>query len=211
MSYSQQGWYRLNREQSNGVLSKLGNHRDAIVFSKEATEVCWRPLEFYDRFKVFRLVNYATMPTFSMYYLSNDEEFITVDGTANPIYTVNDKAPVKLTESNVVSYLEFFFKNVQGSEGEVILIKDNKRLPFADVLNDKQRVTLFKGFKPIEIKSEGNRGFKVQATMYYGSAIIISQIQVGLNGQLAFLEQNLLMTGIHLPDTIYDQQASVEG
>jgi hypothetical protein len=211
MSNSQQGWYRLNKEQAHAVLAKLSSHRDAIVFSKEATEVSWRPLTFYGRFKVYRLVNYATMPTFSMNYLSDDQEFITLDGTANPVYTVNEKDPIQLTRENVLSYIEFFFKNVQGSEGEVVLIKDPRRLPFADILSDAQRATLQRGFKPVVIKADSEQGLNITATMYYGGAIILSSILVAPDGHLSFLDQNLLVTGIHLPDTPFDQPSWAEG
>lgn len=211
MSTTQQGWHRLNREQAHLVLSKISTHKDAIVFSKEATEVSWRPLTFYGQFKVYRLVNYATMPTFSMSYLSNDQEFITLDGTANPIYTANEKDPIQITKDNVISYIDFFFRNVQGSEGEVIVIKDARKLPFADVLTDSQRSALQKGFKPPVIKTDSEQGLQVTATLYYGGAILMASILVRADGHVSFLDQTLLLTGIHLPDSVFDQPNWSEG
>ena len=38
----------------------------------------WRSLPFYNNYRLYRLINYATMPTFSMQYISNGQEFLSV-------------------------------------------------------------------------------------------------------------------------------------
>lgn len=188
------------------VLGKLSGHRDAVVFSKEATEVSWRSLPFYSNYKLYRLVNYATMPTFSMMYLSNDDEFISIDGTANPIYAVNEKDPIRLNEMNVIPYLDFFFSNVQGSEGDIFLIKDPRKMPFLESLSENQQQSVINSFKPLKVSADADgAGYKVHGTIYYGGGLISSTIQVTADGKLAFHDQNLLLTGIHFPYSPYSQ------
>lgn len=200
-------WSRLAREDAHQVLARLSGQRDAIVFSKEATDVTFRNLPFYSRYKLYRLVNYATMPTFSMSYLSNGVEFIPLDGMANPIYTVNERDPIRLNEMNVVPYLDFFFTNVQGSEGEVFLIKDPKRMPFMDSLSPNQQQTVTSSFRALGVQQDAaNNLFRVSGTLYYGGGLISAVIQVFANGQLAFQEQSLLLSGIHFPYSPYGQQ-----
>ena len=45
-------WTRLDREQAHEVLDRLSGNADAAVFSKEATEVSWRNLPFYNNYKL---------------------------------------------------------------------------------------------------------------------------------------------------------------
>lgn len=204
--YMQPTWTRLNREQAHKVLDKLSGHKDAIVFSKEATEVSWRSLPFYSHYKLYRLVNYATMPTFSLMYLSNDEEFITVDGTAGPIYGVNDKDPIRLNEMNVVPYLDFFFSNVQGSEGDVFIIKDPRKMPFMDSLSEGQQQSVVSCFKPLSVTVDTvQHSYKISGTLYYGGGLLSSTIIVAHDGKLSFQDQALLLTGIHFPYSPYGQ------
>lgn len=199
-------WTRLKREEAHAVLGKLSGNRDAVVFSKEATEVSWRKLPFYNSYKLYRLVNYATMPTFSMMYLSNGDEFITIDGTANPIYAVNEKDPIRVNEMNVIPYLDFFFSNVQGSEGDVFLIKDPRKMPFLESLSDNQQQSVISSFKPLKVASEiAANQFKVSGTIYYGGGLLSATIAVSADGKLAFQDQNLLLTGIHFPYSPYSQ------
>ena len=202
----QPSWTRLNREQAHAVLNKLSGNRDAVVFSKESTEVSWRSMPFYTNYRLYRLINYATMPTFSMMYLSNGDEFITIDGTANPIYTVNEKDGIRLNEMNVIPYLDFFFTNVQGSEGDVFLIKDPRKMPFMDALSDVQQQNVIANFKPLKVTHDtAAHVYKVAGTLYYGGGLISAVIVVSPEGKLAFQEQSLLLSGIHFPYNPHSQ------
>jgi hypothetical protein len=199
-------WIRFNREQAKKVLEQLRNDRDAIVFSQDVTDVSWLGLPFYNDWRLYRLINYATMPTFSMTYLSNGEEYIALDGMANPIYTVNEKDPISLNEANVIPYLEFFFSNVQGSEGDVFIIKDPHKMPFMENLTPAQRQSIIKSFRPLIVIADAvHDGFKVTGTLHYGGGLIAASILVGNDGKISFHDQSLLLSGIHFPDSPYTQ------
>jgi hypothetical protein len=199
-------WTRLNREQAYKVLDLLGSRADAIVFSREVTEVSWRELPFYSRHKLLRLVNYATMPTFTMLYLSDGTEFISLDGSANPIYTVNEKDPIKLSAESVIPYLEFFFSNVHGSEGDVFLIKDPLKLPFMNYFTDAQQRSITSSFRPLRVEAgPEDMSFKVSGTLHYGGGLMAATIVVMNDGKIIFEDQSLLLSGIHFPDNPYTQ------
>ena len=202
----QSGWTRLKREEAHQVLDRLSGNRDAIVFSRDATEVACRELPFYSIYKLYRLINYATMPTFSMMYLSNGIEFISIDGTANPIYAANEKAPIRLNSDNVIAYLDFFFSNVQGSEGDIFLIKDIDKMPFLNTLNANQLNRLKTNFRPLSVTAEKAQGpFRTSGTLYYGGGLLAATIVTQADGRLAFENQQLLLTGIHFPYSPYSQ------
>ncbi|MDE2336256.1 MAG: hypothetical protein KGL10_02985 [Alphaproteobacteria bacterium] len=197
-------WIRMNREQAGRVLGQLSARDDALVFSRDATEVAWRSLAFFSNYRLCRLTNYATMPTFTMTYLTNGTEYIALDGTANPIYTADEKDPLLLTEKNVLPYVEFFFHHVQGSEGEVFLIRDPHRMPFMDSFTAAQRADIAHIFKPVAVSFDAARGaYKVDATLHYGGVLMSASIAVLPDGKIAFENQHLLLSGIHFPDSPY--------
>lgn len=206
-------WIRLSREQTQSVLEKLSTHKDAIVFSRDTTEVAVRELPFYNAHRIFRVTNYATMPSFSMQYLSDSENFISLDGTANPVYTVNEKEPLRLTEITVVPYLDFFFSYVQGSEGDIFLIKDPRKMPFMGSLSPDQQQTVVNSFKPLLVTHDENNPhhFKVSGTLYYDGSLLSASIRVNPEGKLAFENQSLLLQGIHFPhDSLYQNWMTAE-
>ncbi len=201
----------MNRDQALRVLRQLSTRKDAVVFSQDVTEVCWRVLPFYTDYRVYRLTNYATMPTFTMSYLGNGEEYISLDGTANPIYAVNEKAPLALDETNVIPYLEFFFSNVQGSEGDVFLIKDPNKMPFMSSLNLAQQQSIIRSFRPLDVAADpAHNGYKVSGTLHYGGGLLAATIVIAGDGKLLFQDQSLLLSGIHFPDSPYTP-AWIEG
>ncbi len=202
----QPGWTRLKREDAHQVLDRLSGNRDAIVFSREATEVACRDLPFYSTYKLYRLINYATMPTFSMTYISNGIDFLGIDGTANPIYAANEKAPARLNADNVIAYLDFFFSNVQGSEGDIFLIKDLEKMPFISTLSANQLASIKGNFRPLAVTAEKAQGpFRISGTLYYGGGLLAATIVTQADGRLSFENQQLLLTGIHFPYSPYSQ------
>ncbi|MCK4945113.1 MAG: hypothetical protein KAI61_02910 [Alphaproteobacteria bacterium] len=204
-------WTKLNREQAQRVLRLLSNHKDAVVFSQELTGVSWRGLSFYADYRLYRLVNYATMPTFTMTYLSNGSEYISLDGTANPIYTVNEKDPLRLDNLNVIPYLEFFFSYVQGSEGDVSLIKDPYEINFMEGMDSVQQQSVIDNFKSLKILScTTENSYKISGTLYYGGALITSTILIMPDGKISFQDQSLLLSGIPFQESPY-RQAWIEG
>ncbi len=208
---AQAQWIRMNREQAGRVLNQLSTRKDAIVFSHDVTEVAWRALPFYSNYRLCRLTNYATMPIFTMTYLTDGTEYIALDGTANPIYTADEKDPLLLTEENVIPYLEFFFSNVQGSEGDVFLIRDPRKMPFMDTLNPDQKQSIIDTFKPVTVAFDPSfNAYRVGGTLHYGGVLMTSTIFVLPDGKISFQEQKLLLSGIHFPDSPYTQ-AWVEG
>lgn len=193
-------WKRLEKENVLAVLDKLGSDENAIAFSKDFTEVVWDELGFYSSFQIYRLVNYATMPSFTMEYLSDGNVFIPLDGTANPIYAINAEAPIKLTEDNIISYLDFFFNHVRGGDGEIFLIHDAQTMPFLDTLDAKQQQSIIDCHKPLEVGVNTVNGeFTIRGTLYYGGCLIAATIHVSYDGRLSFKSRELLLRGIHFP------------
>lgn len=207
---AQPQWTKLNRGQANKVLQQLSTRSDATVFAKDVTEVSSCSLPFYKNYWLYRLVNYATMPTFSMIYLSDGAEYISLDGTANPIYAVDEKDPIHLTEENVISYLEFFFSYVQGSEGDIFLIKDPLKMPFMNSLSAGQKQNMLSSFKPLNVTADTAQNLKVSGTLYYGGGLISATIMIAPNGKMSFHDHALLLSGMHFPDSPY-RQAWLEG
>ncbi len=193
-------WKQLTKENASAVLDKIGNDPHAIVFSKEFTEIAWDELSFYPRFDLYRLVNFATMPSFSMEYISDGKAFLPLDGTANPIYAINDEAPISLTKNNVVEYLDFFFSRVRGSDGDILLIKSPDDMPFLDSLDPAQQKSVRDSFKPLHIEDGNVPGqFIVHGTLFYSGCLISAILRVSSDGRLSFIERDMLLRNISFP------------
>jgi hypothetical protein len=195
-------WYRLPRAQAADVLGKIGASAESAVFSEQLTEVTWRPLPFYERFKLFRLTNYATLPCFTMDYLGDDVTgiFYPLDGLANTIYNVNEEDKLHLSESNIIDYLDFFFEEVRGPDGDIYLIKNPSDLPILSSLPENQKQSVIEHHRALQIDSDIMPGeFNINGTLYYDGSLISALIRVQASGRLSIHNQTLLLQGIHFP------------
>ena len=195
-------WERLPQEEASVVMRTIGESADSAVFSVHMTEVSRRPLPFYNKFKLYRLINYATMPCFKMDYLGDGEtgHFFPLDGLANTLYDVNDSDQITLTRDTVTPYLDFFFAKVQGPDGDIYLIKSANALPMLNSLPENQQEKIREHFKDIQIsETEDQNGFLIQATLFYGGTLLSADILVKKNGQISVDNQKLMLRGIHFP------------
>ena len=192
-------WNRLPRDKAKLVLSALQGQENAVVFAEATTEVVWQALPFYKEYKLYRLTNYATMPSFRLLYIGNGVDFHPVDGTANPIFNINDKAPIQLDETNAIAYLDFFFKNISAPDGEIILLKSQNDMGFMNNLSLLQQQQIITKFQPIVLNSDIiPHNFHVKCTVHYDGCLIASTIQITAEGKVFIHEQNMLMQGVYI-------------
>ncbi len=193
-------FHRLEKEEGHAILDRLKSDERAAVFSKEFTQISYKSLNFYDNFKIYRFVNYATLPSFIMEYLGDGNVFVALDGTANPIYAVNAEAPINLNDDNIIDYLDFFFEHVHGSEGDIYLIKNAKDIPSLDSLDKAQRKTVMDAYIDLErLPPSDDLEFRVRATVYYAGCLLASVINVTKEGRISFSQRQMLLKGIAVP------------
>jgi hypothetical protein len=71
-----------------------------------------------------------------------------------------------------------------------------------ETMTEKQRLSITNNFKPIHVTPDvETHSFKVTGTLFYGGGLIVSTIHVTSDGKLSFHDQNLLLSGIHFPDS----------
>ncbi len=202
-------WNRLPRDKASAILSALAGQENAAVFAEATTEVVWQELPFYDGFKLYQLTNYATMPSFQLHYISNGTVFFPIDGTANPIFSANEAAKINLDETNAISYLDFFFKNISAPDGQIFLLKSQNDMGFMDNLSLDQQQKLLTTFQPIVLNSDIiPHNFHVKCTLYYDGCLISSTVQITAEGKVFIHEQNMLMQGVYMPLSHASQQWS---
>jgi hypothetical protein len=199
---SENKWNRVPKEQAHQILKTVSSSADSAVFSEQLTEVTWKNLSFYNNLKRYRLTNYATLPCFTMDYLGDpdSEKFYPLDGLANTIYDANEQDKISLTKENIIDYLDFFFDQVQGPDGDIYLIKTPQDLPMLSSLPENQQQSVIEHHKGLVVNSDIKPGeFHVTGTLYYDGSLISAMINVQESGKLAIQDQTLLLHGIHFP------------
>lgn len=188
-------WNRLDRQQSLAILEQITSAADPDLFSRHASEASFKPLSFYQDYMVYRITNYATMPSFSLDFLSDGESFHLLDGTAKAFEIVNAKGSLYLSENNVVDYVEFYLSNINTDDGDVFLIRDFDRMPLWETMDMHiQEDFKRKHEEPKVVLDEEKGNFIAVADLYFDGTLLKSAIIVENNGQIDIQPREMIMT-----------------
>lgn len=200
-------WNTLSKTESQAVLDKIRSADDPMFFSGTMTEVQFAELPFYNKFLLYRVTNYATMPSFTMEYIGDGNAFYVLDGTADPVYFANKQSPLELNKRNIADYLDFFFQHVGGPDGDVYLITSPEKAPFMASLDEGAKARFTEKFVPLKINYQAaSDKFIVDCTLYYNGSLVSASIGVENGGRLRMMEHNML-----LPDITPNYYAAVAG
>lgn len=188
-------WVTLDREKSRTIVNKVLTPEDGGLFNPVTSEVKVLNLPFYSDFQLYRITNYASLPSFSLEYLGNGDSFYRLDGSPDPIYMANKLNPIYLDINNVLLYLDFFLSNVRAEDGDIFLVTDPQNLAFYDGLpSDQQAEMTAKSIQP-QVSYEYNlNAFVVNATLYFTGIMMNALVQVGEDGSVAVIDQTMLMS-----------------
>jgi len=187
-------WQRLDRDNSIKVIDSVKSDANAGLFSAATSEVKRARTPFYQEYFVYKVTNFASLPSFSFQYLSDGTFFHYLDGTEGPIYAVNDKGALALTPANALLYLQFFFENVGDEDGDTILINNPHDMPLLDSLDPEVYSAVFSQHKPAIIEHDESSGkFTIEADLYKESQLVRAKIEVSAKGRVKILEQKMIM------------------
>lgn len=190
-------WQRLDRDTSSKILSSVSSEEQVGLFSSATSEVTRAHLKFYIGYDLYKITNYASLPSFTFEYLSDGTFFHYLDGTEEPIYTVNAKGALSLDEHSALAYLTFFLEHVGGEEGEErILIADPHEMPLLDSLGPDALDSVMHAHRPPSCAYDGGLdAYIVTADLYMDGQLARATIEVKSSGKVRIAGQKTLLHG----------------
>lgn len=187
-------WQILDRDQSSELIERLTTHADADLFSGATCGVQYRPLPFYRHFVLYRIINYNTMPVFTMEYLGDGTTFYRLDGSPDPILLVNSRGDLDLDEDNAVDYISFFFSHISTDEGDMVLVDNPDDLPFIDSLDMEQQIMLKRRHeKPSLSYDPIGDSFTLSSDVFYTGCLLKADISVNRDGKINITDRGMIM------------------
>jgi len=188
-------WNRLDKTQSQAILEQVINAADPGLFSRNSSEASFKPLSFYQDFMVYRITNYATLPSFSLDFLSDGESFHLLDGSPQAFEIVNAKGSLYLNETNLIDYVEFYLANITADDGDIYMIRDVRSLPFIESLSFDQQADLqSKHAEPQTVLDEETGDFIALVDLFYDGTLLKSGIIVKSNGTIDIQPREMIMS-----------------
>lgn len=196
--YIDDKWNPVTGDELAGFLEQVNPIGDKYRVSADTTRVEWRPLPFYERVALIRVKDPAWTPNnLFIYYLTDQGKLFWLNGTSPPIHEVNAKAPIKITDDNVLEYLRFFCFFVRGEEGPFLIAEgvDDSYMP-KDV-DDKTRMVIENTIRPASYEGKNEQGhWLCDAVVYYSNALFIANFAVQPGGMIEMLDDDPIATDL---------------
>lgn len=188
--YDDNNWNAVTGDELAGFLEQVGPIYGKHKVAADSTTVAWRPLPFYERVVLVRVKDPNWLPKkLTIYYLTVDGELYALNGTSPPIHEVNARAPVKITEENVLDYLRFFCFFVRGEEGPFLIAEDMSNPDMPQDMDEKTRSVVAGTIRPASYEGRNEQGFLLcDGVVFYSNALFIANFAVQPSGMIEMLD-----------------------
>lgn len=188
--YVDDRWNPVQGEELAGFLDQINPIGDKYKVDAATTLVHWCPLPFYEQVALIRVKDPAWSPkNLFIYYLTDQGNLYWLNGTSPPIHEVNAKAPIRITEDNVLDYLRFFCFFVRGEEGP-FLISESMDDPYIPKVKEEQIKSVIENtVREASYEGKNEQGyFLCDAVVYYSNALFIANFAVQPGGMIEMLD-----------------------
>lgn len=105
-------WEKLSEDEALSFIKSVTDKNEAALFDTDFCYAMRAPLEFYDGYCLYRIVNNCMAPPFFMDYVSNGEDTYYLDGSEAVFHKLNARQALSLNEETVADYLGFYIAYV---------------------------------------------------------------------------------------------------
>ncbi|MGB4101482.1 MAG: hypothetical protein WBK91_06210 [Alphaproteobacteria bacterium] len=186
-------WQELGHDAAAPIIAEV-NAEAPYQLPEGKTKVKEAALPFYDEYKLYNMAD-ATLPQPNerfMIYKPGDVHLM--NWTNEPIYRVNDKAPIKLDRKTIIPYAKFFFHFVRGQLGRFIIVEKPEEVTWDSKATPEERQKLNERLLNVTYKGIGRDNlFTLTGTVVFKNALFRTDIKVApmeMDAYDAELEEN---------------------
>jgi hypothetical protein len=188
--YNDDNWAPVEGEYLQGFLEQINPIDGKYKVSAQTSKVAWRALPFYDNVVLVRVQDPMWSPAhLTIYYLTEEGNLFRLNGTSPPIHEINAKAPIKVTEENVLDYLRFFCFFVRGEEGPFLIAESMDSADMPKNMDAQTRSVIEGTIRPATYEGKNEQGFFLcDAVVFYSNALFIANFAVQPTGMIEMLD-----------------------
>lgn len=161
--------------------------------------------KFYPGYRFLDLADYETVPNIRKFVLYKPGDVVVLNWTNEPIYALNEKAPILLDESTVSDYVRFFFTYVRGKHGRFIITENVEDILWRDEPPPAARKAIGKMLEPLHITERKGGDFKLIARMMFKDSLFKTTVNVQASGLVNLSDEELLIEEMPVVDDTFGQ------
>ncbi len=190
-------WQKLDTEKSAKYLLDINPNLEPVPFSASTTTIRTQRLSFYKGYELLELTDLSAIPAVRKYAIYKPGDGVVINWTNQPIYEVNEKAPIQLDERSVVSYVKFFFNYVRGRHGkfQIVEVIDDIRWQIEPPLQGRK--VMQEMLSPVSVAGVDDDGtFHLDLFMVFKDSLFRTKVHVKKDGLVSMSGEELKIEGM---------------
>lgn len=169
----------LDPKATKQFLADIASDVEPVIFPEDKTSVQVAALPFYEAFKLYAVSDTTLPAPNTRYMLYKPGDVSMMNWTNEPIYSVNERAPIKLDRKTALPYAKFFFHYVRGQLGRFIIVEKPEEVIWLANANAKEKADVAERLKPLTYKGVGRDNlFTLSATVVFKNALFTTDIKI---------------------------------
>jgi hypothetical protein len=202
----QEAFEKLELEEVATILDRVGPALEGVTFDPVETTIMAAEIPFYPGAKLLDIASHTTMPALRRFVIYSPKLFTVLNFQNEAIYKYNDDYPIKLNESNVATYVRFFFTYVRGKHGRFIIAESIDDISWKEDPPPSARQAVGRMIKPIHLKEVAPDGvYNLEARMVFKNSLFKSDVAVKPDGLVSLSNEELLIEDMPVLDDTFGQ------
>jgi hypothetical protein len=199
------------------LLEDIAPEITPVKLTPDKTSVQVATVPFYDEFKLYALSDSTLPQPNTRYMLYKPGDVSLMNWTNEPIYSVNERAPIKLDRKTSIPYSKFFFHYVRGQLGRFIIVEKPEEVVWLSNANEKEKADVAARLMPVTYNGIGRDNlFTLTATVVFKNALFKTDIKIApyemdvfdpelgapehfTIGQMKLTNEDLLLEDLNVP------------
>lgn len=209
-------WLELDDAATARIVDEV-NEDAPYTLPTGKTKVRMTSVPFYDDYKFYTMIDTTLPEPNARYMLYKQGDPNLMNWTNEPIYRVNDKAPIKLDRKTIIPYAKFFFHYVRGQLGRFIIVEKPEEVNWMAAATDEEKKKVNEKLLPVTYKGIGRDNlFTLTGTVVFKNALFRTDIKVApmemdaydgeleenehfTIGQMKLTNEELLLEDLNIP------------
>ena len=196
---------KLDLLECETVLEDINPALKGSHFHPATVTILAQESSFYPGYRFLDLADYETVPNIRKFVLYKPGDVVVLNWTNEPIYALNEKAPILLNESTVPDYVRFFFTYVRGKHGRFIITENVEDILWRDEPPPAARKAIGKMLEPLHIVERKAGDFKLAARMMFKESLFKTTVNVQASGLVNLSDEELLIEEMPVMDDTFGQ------
>ena len=201
-----EAYTKLELDDVAAVLDVINKDVEGSTFDPLETTILAIEVPFYKRYKFLHIADHATDPPLERYAFQKDgtHDFVVINWKYDAIYEMNTKAPIEITDKNVLEYVRFFFSFVKGRHGKFIICETADHIQWKDEPPPEVKKSLNEALNPLELVEKRKDGvYVINAYMMLKDALFAVQVYVEPTGKITMSDHQMIIEDIPVEDTTF--------